>query len=153
MEKNGQINYICYLCSKFYFSQFSEKWKDYIFILWYCRSLLLSSFSITSFFEIFIRKKTSVEKNYPKIDIKSTRTRCKICSKLTIKTPGLFFIVDSEHVLVCWVVTLFFIVWVIFIIIILISLSSWFAEKLEFGVHCEISLGVSHMSIFAHNGS
>ena len=90
MEKNGQINYICYLCSKFYFSQFSEKWKDYIFILWYCRSLLLSSFSITSFFEIFIRKKTSVEKNYPKIDIKSTRTRCKICSKLTIKTPGLF---------------------------------------------------------------
>ena len=38
-----------------------------------------------------------VEKNFPrnsymfKIDIKSTRARCEICSKLTIKTPGLFF--------------------------------------------------------------
>ena len=38
-----------------------------------------------------------VENNYPvynymfKIDIKSTRTRWKICSKLTIKTAGIFF--------------------------------------------------------------
>ena len=39
-----------------------------------------------------------VEKNYPvnnnymfKIDIKSTRTRCEICSELTIKMPRLFF--------------------------------------------------------------
>ena len=38
-----------------------------------------------------------VEKNYPvnnymfKIDIKRTRARCEICSKLTIKTPGRIF--------------------------------------------------------------
>ena len=124
----------------------------------YLHPLILSIFVVILCFDNFIfrnlhKKENFSGKNYPKIDIESTRTRCKICSKLTIKTPGLFFIVDSEHVLVCWVVTLFFIVWVIFIIIILISLSSWFAEKLEFGVHCEISLGVSHMSIFAHNGS
>ena len=37
-----------------------------------------------------------VEKNYPvnnlmfKIDIKNTRTRCKICLKLTAKTPEFF---------------------------------------------------------------
>ena len=33
------------------------------------------------------------------------------------------------------------------------SLSPWFAEKLEFGVHSEISLGVSHISIFVRNAS
>ena len=87
-----------------------------------------------------------VEKNYPinncmfKINIKNTRTRCEICSKLTIKTPQLFCIVDFEHVFVCWVITLIFIVWVIFIILI-IFIVLWFAEKLEFGVHSEISLG------------
>ena len=25
---NGQKNYICYVCSKFYFSQFSKNWDD-----------------------------------------------------------------------------------------------------------------------------
>ena len=33
------------------------------------------------------------------------------------------------------------------------SLSPWFAENLEFGVHSEISAGVSHISIFVHNVS
>ena len=42
-----------------------------------------------------------------KIDIKSTRTKCEICSKLTIKTLGLFFVVDFEHVLACWVIFIF----------------------------------------------
>ena len=57
------------------------------------------------------------EKNYPvnnymfKTDIKSTRTRCGICSKLIIKLPGLFSIVDFDHVLICWVVNFTFIVW------------------------------------------
>ena len=32
-------------------------------------------------------------------------------------------------------------------------LSSWFAEKLEFGVHSEMSLGVSHTLIFEHSAS
>ena len=38
-----------------------------------------------------------VEKNYPvnnynfEVDIKNTRTRCEICSKLIIKTPEHFF--------------------------------------------------------------
>ena len=51
---------------------------------------------------------------------------------------------------VFWVVTFIFIVWMIFIILIL---SSWFAEKLEFGIHSEISLGVSHLSIFVRIAS
>ena len=33
------------------------------------------------------------------------------------------------------------------------SLFSWFAEKLEFGVRSEISLGVSDISITVRNGS
>ena len=39
-----------------------------------------------------------LEKNYPvnnymfEINIKSARTRCEICSKLTIKTPGIVFL-------------------------------------------------------------
>ena len=67
-----------------------------------------------------------VENNYQvnnymfKINIKSTRTMCEICSKLTIKTSGPFPIVDFEHVLVCWIVTFIFIIWVIFIILIIL---------------------------------
>ena len=41
---------------------------------------------------IFVMKKNYPLNNYMfKIDIKSTRTRCEICSKLTIKKPGPFF--------------------------------------------------------------
>ena len=32
-----------------------------------------------------------------KVNIRSTRTRCEICSKLTIKTPDVF-IVNSEDI-------------------------------------------------------
>ena len=51
-------------------------------------------------FAMHVKHKSLVfvmEKNYPvnsymfKIDIKSSRTRYEICSKLTIKTPGHFF--------------------------------------------------------------
>ena len=35
-----------------------------------------------------------------KIDIKNTRTRSEICSKITIKTPKLLSMVDFEHVFV-----------------------------------------------------
>ena len=41
---------------------------------------------------IFVVKNNYSVNNYMfKIDIKSTRTRCEICLKLTIKTPGLCF--------------------------------------------------------------
>ena len=41
---------------------------------------------------IFVmKKKTKLVNNYMfEIDIKNTRTRCEICSKITIKTPKLF---------------------------------------------------------------
>ena len=39
-----------------------------------------------------------------KIEIKDTRARSEICSKLTIRIPDFFSIVDFEHVFVCWVV-------------------------------------------------
>ena len=53
LKINGGNNYICYTCWKSCFSQFSEKWKDYIFRFWYCLSLSLSFFLIPSFFDIF----------------------------------------------------------------------------------------------------
>ena len=51
-----------------------------------------------------------------KFDIKNVRIRCQIFSKLTIKTPELFFF---EHVFVCCVVTFIFVVWMIFIILVI----------------------------------
>ena len=33
-----------------------------------------------------------------KVNNRNTRTWCKICSKLTIKTPDGFFVVDFEHI-------------------------------------------------------
>ena len=33
-----------------------------------------------------------------KVNNRNTRTRCEICSKLTIKTPDGVFIVDFEHI-------------------------------------------------------
>ena len=40
---------------------------------------------------IFVMKKKLVNNYMFEIDIKNTRTRCEICSKITIKTPKLFF--------------------------------------------------------------
>ena len=40
---------------------------------------------------IFVMKKKPVNNSMFEIDIKNTRTRCEICSKITIKTPKLFF--------------------------------------------------------------
>ena len=37
-----------------------------------------------------------------KVNNKNTRTRCEICSELTIKIPGIF-IVNFEHVIAGWV--------------------------------------------------
>ena len=93
---------------------------------------------------IFVMKKKLVNNYMFEIDIKNTRTRCEICSKITTKTPIFFSIVDFQHVFVCWVVTFIFIVWMVFIILIIL---------LEFGVHSEISLEVSHISIFVRNAS
>ena len=56
LKINGQKNYICYTCSKFYFPQFSENWKDYILVSRYCLSLYLSSFSAPLFFDILLEQ-------------------------------------------------------------------------------------------------
>ena len=99
-----------------------------------------------------------VKKNYPlnnymfKIDIKSTRTRCEICSKLTIKTPRPFFY--------CWLWTCTYL---------MVNYLHFYClgdfhylhhfqsfhdlQKMEFDLHSKISLGVSHISIFVRNGS
>ena len=38
LKLNGQNNYICYICSKFYFSQSFGNWKDYVIdIVYLCR--------------------------------------------------------------------------------------------------------------------
>ena len=50
-------------------------------------------------------KKKLVNNYMFEIDIKNTRTRCEICSKITIKTPNFFSIVEFEHVFVCSVVS------------------------------------------------
>ena len=110
-------------------------------------------------FSLHVKHKSlSWKKNYPlnnymfKIDIKSTRTRCEICSKLTIKKPDVFSIVDFEHVLICWIITFISIVWVIFIIFIIFNLFM-ICKKMELDLHSKISLGVSHILIFVRNGS
>ena len=88
-----------------------------------------------------------------KIDIKNTRTRCEICSKLTIKTPKLFFY--------SWLWTC---------ICLLGSYLHFYClddfhyldhfyclhdlqKNWNFGVHSEISFGLSRISIFVHNAS
>ena len=48
LKTNGQNNYTCYECSKLYFSQLSEKWKDHIFPF-----LILFIFGIIIFFDVF----------------------------------------------------------------------------------------------------
>ena len=40
---------------------------------------------------IFVMKKKPVNNSMFEIDIKNTRTRCEICSKITIETPKRFF--------------------------------------------------------------
>ena len=72
-----------------------------------------------------------VENNYPvynymfKIDIKSTRTRCEICSKLTIKTAGPFFycwlwictfLLDSYLNFIAWMIFIILVVFIVFMI-------------------------------------
>ena len=44
-----------------------------------------------------------------KVNNRNIRTRCEICSKLTIKIPGIF-IVNFEHVIAGWVISKFQIV-------------------------------------------
>ena len=64
-------------------------------------------------------------KNYPtnsymfEVDIRNTRTRCEICSKLTINIPGFFSTADFQHVFVFRIVTFIFIVRMICIIVII----------------------------------
>ena len=41
---------------------------------------------------IFAMEKKLVNNYMFEIDIKNTRTRCELCSKITIKTPKLFFL-------------------------------------------------------------
>ena len=49
LKTNGQNNDICYVFSKLYFIQFSEKWKDRIF-----RFLILFVFVVIVFFDTFV---------------------------------------------------------------------------------------------------
>ena len=41
---------------------------------------------------VFVMEKKLVNNYIFEIDIKNTRKRCKLCSKITIKTPKLFFL-------------------------------------------------------------
>ena len=49
---------------------------------------------------IFVLERKLVNNYMFKIDIKNTRKRYEICSKLTIKTTELFSIADFDHVFV-----------------------------------------------------
>ena len=67
-------------------------------------------------------------------------------------TRTFFSIVDFERVLVCCVVSFILIVWMIFVILI-IFIAFMITEKLEFGLHSEINLGMSHISILVLSAS
>ena len=73
--------------------------------------------------QIFVMEKKLVNNYMFKIDIENTRIRREICSKITIKTPFFFSVVDFEHAFFCWVVTFILILWMIFIILIIFIVS------------------------------
>ena len=82
-----------------------------------------------------------------KINIKNTRTLSEL-----LRHQNFSSIVDFEHVFVCYAVTFIFIVWMIFIILIHF-IFSMICRKIGIGVDFEISLGVSHVSIFVSTAS